>query len=124
MGLLKGLKIGKISLKRKAGGTFIGNKLRSVVNNASHGVLGNGTMMRKADETKDAYQDRLLSGVGAAATAYENQTASYDGKQKGQDPADSIQTGAIGQLIKQYMPYALGGIVVIIALIFSLKKRR
>lgn len=40
--------------KRKPGGTFLGNLLRSAAHTASGGMLGNGAMMLKSDESANS----------------------------------------------------------------------
>ncbi len=73
----KGLFNGRIKkalgsqFKRKVGGTKLGNAVRGFVRNKTGGLLGNGLLMLKENETKaetDAKAREVLTDTAAAAT--------------------------------------------------------
>jgi predicted lipid-binding transport protein (Tim44 family) len=103
----------------KEGGTVVGNAIRDVVSQATDGHFGTGTMMQKAGETDEAYQNRLIQAAGSAAESFNN-TAKNNSTST--NMADSFKSGvtqtAITNAIKTYAPT----VILIGAGIFVVKK--
>ena len=122
MGVFKKLNIGKISLKRKEGGTFIGNALRGVANNLSGGEFGKGNMKLQPKETTSQADERYIKSIGAAAVSFNenlpNQTAS------GSKPADAFKFGATLEKIKSIYPIIGGVLLTVVVLVLALKKKK
>lgn len=122
MSIFKKLNLGKISLKRKAGGSFVGNVLRSVVQNKTDGAFGNGAMALQENETPKQADERLVKGLGAAAMSF-NDTVGAE-KSTGEKPKDAFKIGATLEKFKSLYPILGGGLLLIIVLIFALKKHK
>ncbi len=122
MGLFSKLNLGKISLKRKEGGSFVGNMLRSAVHNESQGEFGNGALKLQPNETPQQADERLIKGLGAAAISF-NETAGNTSS-SGEKPKDAFKLGATLEKFKSLYPIVGGGLLLLIVLIFALKKHK
>lgn len=122
MAFLKNLNLGKVSLKRKEGGSFVGNILRSVVQNKTDGELGNGAMKLQHNETPKEADERLIKGLGAAAMSF-NETAANTSS-TGDKPKEAFKIGATLEKFKSMYPIVGGVLLLMIVLILALKKHK
>lgn len=104
-------------LKRKEGGTVVGNILRGVVNNISGGLLGNGALMLKPGQSAQENNQAAIAAAAAGAQAFKD----YKGE-GGDNADDSIKLGAVKQWIKNNALYIVAGLAGVYLLIKNLKK--
>lgn len=110
--------------KRKPGGTVVGNLLRTVASTVTGGILGNGAMMLKQEETPQEADARLLQGVGAGVVAAQQTALQPAITSPDFTPAQNVAVGAGTQLWSQYKGYIIGGFVGLIAIIYLIVKRK
>lgn len=120
--------MGKISLKRKPGGTFVGNMLRGLVNKQTDGVFGNGAMMQQEGETTEQANARMIEGLGAAASSFSS-TASKGVQMPDEKESDFMKrfkSGVIGDKVKTLaLPLMVLPLVVLLVVkLFKKSKKR
>lgn len=123
---LKSLSLGgKLSMKRKPGGTLVGNFIRQFASNATHGALGQGAMMLREGETPKQANIRLVKGIGAGVIAASDAAAQSDVLPANTTVLEAAKQGGIGQKLTQFLVPAvliIGGILTAVG-IYKLKKR-
>lgn len=108
--------------KRKPGGTFVGNLIRGAANKFSGGLLGNGAMMIKPDETPQQADTRLIKSVGSGVAAFDNMASqSVRTDEVTQTVTEKLKSGAETQK-KPALALIVGGVVGGLAVIFLLFK--
>ena len=122
MGVFSKLNLGKISLKRKEGGSFVGNILRSAVQNKTEGEFGNGAMKLQPNETPQQADERLIKGLGAAAITFKETAGKVSAT--GETPKEAFKIGATLEKFKTLYPIMGGVLLMIILLIYALKKQK
>ena len=122
MGIFAKLNLGKISLKRKEGGSFVGNMLRSAVQNKTEGEFGNGAMKLQHNETPQQADERIIKGLGAAAMSFNETTGKTSST--GDNPKEAFKIGATLEKFKSLYPIAGGFLLLIIVLVYALKKHK
>lgn len=105
--------------KRKPGGTFVGNLIRSGARTATGGILGNGAMMLKPGETPQESNSRLMQGAGSAVSNF-TETAFVSTPQTG-TVREQLTRGAETDK-KRTLAVLLGGVFGLVALVLIIKK--
>lgn len=107
----------KSALKRKVGGTDGGNFIRTLANVATKGILGNGVMMLKEDETP---AENLNNAKNVAA---ENIGAAITGvtlNNKANDLEEKAKKGGIKMIAMIAIPIL---VIIVIVKMFTKKKK-
>lgn len=119
---MKFLKDLKQHLKRKEGGTKVGNLLRKISGAATGGVLGRGSLMIKEGETKEENKAAFIQALGSAAAAYNTSVPQANASLIDEPKEVGIfKAGYIKQTLKNIIPLAIG-IPVAILSIFGIVK--
>ena len=102
-------------LKRKVGGTVVGNMARAVLSQATGGILGQGQLMLKQDQTPEENnaiaQEQIIEQLGAASAAVKT-------VQSKQSVADKMKEKGIGFILK----IVLIPVVIVLVIVFIVKK--
>ena len=100
--------------KSKPGGTFTGNLIRGAANKFSGGVLGNGAMMRNAQNnaTKEPLIDVTLVKNGA-----------YDAIGTAIDNTPHVKKAIAQTIIEKYWMHALAVVALIVSLTLIIKNK-
>lgn len=108
--------------KKKPGGTFVGNLIRTVVGKKSSGAVGNGAMLEQPQETQAEYDARMLQAAGAGLAAAQN-AAIYNQGVPAQ-PLQAVQNGFLTQTVKTNLLPIVGGLIaIILAIVLIFKKK-
>ena len=121
---LKSNPFSKISLKRKAGGTMVGNLLRKLVHKQTDGAFGNGAMLQGNNETNRDFNDRMMKSVGAAAMAFSDTAGHGEMADVPENHnVSAFKSGAILQKLKHFS-FLLIPVAIIIGVVAYFKKRK
>lgn len=127
MAFLSGLKsaLAKVSLKRKPGGTLVGNMLRSLVHKKTNGVFGNGAMLQNEGESDEDYKQRMTRAAAAAATTFADEATDIQNGGTAGTFMENVKAGVISAKLKRFAPIALAvlGLVIVIRIIKGKKSK-
>jgi hypothetical protein len=114
---------GRLSIKRKEGGTQVGNFIRQLANNASGGQFGNGAMKLQPGETKAEANKRLLAGLGAGLDTAQTVAATTSGNAS-ETPKQALTKGVVlSKLNGLFIPVIiLAGLGLVVYGFFKRKK--
>lgn len=88
----------------------LGDALRSLANQYSSGVFGQGNAKQLPGETDKQYLNRIVAALGASAVTFNNSVK----KSKVEKLIESFKAGAIGQTILGIAPWAAAGLAVVL----------
>lgn len=124
MGFLKNI------FKRKVGGTFFGNLLRSVAHTATGGLLGNGAMMLHAGDVQNDQAQKIMASNQKLQNALKQmQVSSVQGGVIANKNHGKPQIGIMDKMKMFYIQHkeyvlAAAGVVVAAAAYYFIKKNR
>lgn len=119
--------------KRVAGGTALGNTLRSITNKISGGILGNGLLMKKApvqtqvttnDVNPVSTQNIISSGITAGIEAGLNKANAQYMSQSGANISSTANNGSEWLKNNKTIMFVVGGVLALVGLVVLIFKKK
>ncbi len=124
LGFLKKDSWAKMSLKRKPGGTMMGNLLRNVVHKQTQGAFGNGAMLQHTDESNEDFNNRMIKSIGAGLSSASDTAGPGDTHETESKGVHAFTAGVISAKVKHYAIYAIPAIIIAGIIYFFTRKKR